>query len=67
MHKTGPKQGIECHAAEGMRELRSTGYLQQNLRHTVGQFLVETLGADWRVGEDGTGAGTQPAELKGPA
>ncbi|CAJ1370708.1 unnamed protein product [Effrenium voratum] len=36
----------------GMRELRSTGYLQQNLRHTVGQFLVETLGADWRVGEE---------------
>lgn len=36
----------------GMRELRSTGYLQQNLRHTVGQFLVETLGVDWRIGEE---------------
>ncbi|CAE7284211.1 CRYD [Symbiodinium sp. CCMP2592] len=23
-----------------------------NLRHTVGQFLVETLGVDWRVGEE---------------
>ncbi|OLQ03809.1 Cryptochrome DASH, chloroplastic/mitochondrial [Symbiodinium microadriaticum] len=43
-------------AVEGMRELRSTGYLQQqpdwNLRHTVGQFLVETLGVDWRMGEE---------------
>ena len=38
--------------AQGMRELKLTGYLQQNLRHTVGQFLVETLGVDWRVGED---------------
>lgn len=36
----------------GMRELKTTGYLQQNLRHTVGQFLVETLGVDWRVGEE---------------
>jgi len=36
----------------GMRELKQTGYLQQNLRHTVGQFLVETLGVDWRVGEE---------------
>jgi len=36
----------------GMRELRATGYVQQNLRHTVGQFLVEVLGADWRDGEE---------------
>jgi deoxyribodipyrimidine photo-lyase len=35
-----------------MRELRQTGYIQQNMRHTVGQFLVETLGADWRDGEE---------------
>lgn len=35
-----------------MRELKTTGYLQQNLRHTVSQFLVETLGADWRDGEE---------------
>eukprot|EP00927_Polykrikos_kofoidii_P076565 TRINITY_DN73636_c0_g1_i1.p1 TRINITY_DN73636_c0_g1~~TRINITY_DN73636_c0_g1_i1.p1 ORF type:complete len:754 (+),score=106.27 TRINITY_DN73636_c0_g1_i1:90-2264(+) len=35
-----------------MRELRATGYLQQNMRHTVGQFLVEVLGADWRDGEE---------------
>jgi len=35
-----------------MRELRATGYLQQNMRHTVGQFLVESLGADWRNGEE---------------
>lgn len=34
-----------------MRELLSTGYLQQNVRHTVGQFLVEILGIDWRLGE----------------
>lgn len=35
-----------------MRELRFTGYQQQNMRHTVGQFLVEALGADWRDGEE---------------
>lgn len=35
-----------------MRELRKTGYLQQNMRHTVGQFLVEVIGADWRDGEE---------------
>lgn len=35
-----------------MRELKATGYLQQNVRHTVGQFLVETLGVDWRDGEE---------------
>jgi len=35
-----------------MRELKYTGYMQQNMRHTVGQFLVEVLGADWRDGEE---------------
>jgi len=35
----------------GMRELLQTGYLQQNLRHTVGQFLVEVLGVSWTEGE----------------
>eukprot|EP00929_Paragymnodinium_shiwhaense_P020478 TRINITY_DN13643_c0_g1_i1.p1 TRINITY_DN13643_c0_g1~~TRINITY_DN13643_c0_g1_i1.p1 ORF type:complete len:697 (-),score=136.23 TRINITY_DN13643_c0_g1_i1:254-2344(-) len=35
-----------------MRELRETGYLQQNMRHTVGQFLVEALDVDWREGEE---------------
>eukprot|EP00928_Gymnodinium_smaydae_P031973 TRINITY_DN23290_c0_g1_i1.p1 TRINITY_DN23290_c0_g1~~TRINITY_DN23290_c0_g1_i1.p1 ORF type:complete len:687 (-),score=62.32 TRINITY_DN23290_c0_g1_i1:210-1997(-) len=35
----------------GMRELLQTGYLQQNLRHTVGQFLVEILGISWVEGE----------------
>lgn len=34
-----------------MRELLSTGYIQQNVRHTVGQFLVEVLHIDWRFGE----------------
>merc|ERR1719240_93485 len=34
-----------------MRELLSTGYIQQNVRHTVGQFLVEVLHIDWREGE----------------
>jgi len=35
----------------GMRELLETGYLQQNLRHTVGQFLVEVLMVSWVEGE----------------
>jgi len=35
-----------------MRELKQTGYLQQNVRHTVGQFLIEVMGADWRDGEE---------------
>lgn len=35
----------------GMRELLRTGYLQQNLRHTVGQFLVEVLNISWVQGE----------------
>mmetsp|Transcript_18009 Transcript_18009/g.42084 ORF Transcript_18009/g.42084 Transcript_18009/m.42084 type:complete len:703 (-) Transcript_18009:305-2413(-) len=34
-----------------MRELLTTGYLQQNMRHTVGQFLVEVLGHSWVEGE----------------
>jgi deoxyribodipyrimidine photo-lyase len=36
----------------GMRELRQTGYIQQHLRHIVGQFLVEVLGASWVKGEE---------------
>lgn len=35
-----------------MRELQSTGYIQQNMRHKVGQHPVEALGADWRDGEE---------------
>jgi len=35
-----------------MRELRQTGYLQQHLRHVVGQFLVEVLGVSWVKGEE---------------
>jgi len=35
-----------------MRELRQTGYLQQHLRHIVGQFLVEVIGASWVKGEE---------------
>lgn len=34
-----------------MRELKQTGYLQQHLRHLVGQFLVEVLHVDWVDGE----------------
>ena len=34
-----------------MRELRRTGYLQQHLRHMVGQYLVEALGVSWVEGE----------------
>jgi len=34
-----------------MRELRATGYLQQHLRHMVGQYLVEALGISWVEGE----------------
>lgn len=36
----------------GMRELRQTGYIQQHLRHIVGQFLVEVIGASWVRGEE---------------
>jgi len=34
-----------------MRELKQTGYLQQHLRHLVGQFLVEVLHVNWVDGE----------------
>mmetsp|Transcript_126226 Transcript_126226/g.243339 ORF Transcript_126226/g.243339 Transcript_126226/m.243339 type:complete len:783 (-) Transcript_126226:288-2636(-) len=59
---TGPKDASLAAWQQGMtgyplvdaamRELRQTGYIQQNMRHTVGQFLVEVLGADWRDGEE---------------
>ena len=39
-----------------MGVLEKLGFQQpfppRNLRHTVGQFLVETLGVDWRIGEE---------------
>ena len=31
---------------------RQPPFPPRNLRHTVGQFLVETLGVDWRMGEE---------------
>eukprot|EP00494_Astrolonche_serrata_P032515 UN32784 len=33
-----------------MRELWETGYMQQNARMIVAQFLVECLGHDWKEG-----------------
>jgi len=35
-----------------MRELLTTGYMQQHMRHCVGQFLIEVLGISWVEGEE---------------